>query len=268
MRLSFLGKTPIALAVIALLALSSQAQSQGQPQPQQPQQQAAPAPPKPYKAVTVRLPAPSTDASHAAFRKQLADIAKRKDRAALQKLVVTQNFFWQSADGDHADKTKSAFDNFATAIGLDGKEGYGWDWLAAAADEPTLEAVPEMKGVSCAPAGPVFDEKAFEEVVKATGTDEGEWVVTAAPSNDIRGAGNAKAPVIEKVGTILIRIMSDDQAAAAPAQENPFVMVVTPGGKVGYIAAEALSPLDFEQICYTKDGAAWKITGYFGGAPQ
>ena len=75
-------------------------------------------------------------------------------------------------------------------------------------------------------------------------------------------------PVIEKVGTILIRIMSDDQAAAAPAQENPFVMVVTPGGKVGYIAAEALSPLDFEQICYTKDGAAWKITGYFGGAPQ
>jgi hypothetical protein len=34
------------------------------------------------------------------------------------------------------------------------------------------------------------------------------------------------------------------------------------------VPTETLSSLGGDQMCYTKDGGAWKITGYFGGAAQ
>ena len=67
----------------------------------------APAKPGPYSVVAIKLPAPVSDASFEAFRKQLADIAKKKDRAALARLVAA-NFFWIPEDTDVADKTKPA----------------------------------------------------------------------------------------------------------------------------------------------------------------
>ena len=64
-----------------------QAQPQRPGGPQAPAAQApAQAPIKPYQALAIRMPTPSTDASFTAFRKQLADVAKRKDRNALAKL--------------------------------------------------------------------------------------------------------------------------------------------------------------------------------------
>ena len=50
-------------------------------------EEAAPKP-QPYKPVAIELPQPVKDPSFAVFRKQLADIAKRKDRAALAKHVA------------------------------------------------------------------------------------------------------------------------------------------------------------------------------------
>src|SRR4029077_3648872 len=112
---------------------------------QAPQQQARqPAPPKPYKPVAVTLAQPYSDPSFAAFRKQFGDIANRKDRAALAQLIAG-NFFWMGEKGDKADKKKSGIDNLAAAIDLDAKDGSGWQALIAAANEPTLEAVPERK---------------------------------------------------------------------------------------------------------------------------
>src|SRR5690348_5623653 len=68
-----------------------QAQPQRPGGPQAPAAQApAPAPIKPYKALAVTTPGPVNDPSYDAFRKQLADVAKRKDRAALTRLVVAQ----------------------------------------------------------------------------------------------------------------------------------------------------------------------------------
>ena len=93
------------------------AQSQAPAPPQAP----APAKPGPYNVVAIKLPAPVSDASFEAFRKQLADIAKKKDRAALARLLAA-NFFWIPEDADVADKTKPAIDNLAKAIGLDGKD--------------------------------------------------------------------------------------------------------------------------------------------------
>jgi hypothetical protein len=44
--------------------------------------------------------------------------------------------------------------------------------------------------------------------------------------------------------------------------------VVTPAGKVGYAPAETIMPVGGEQLCYVKDGGAWKIAGFFGGEPN
>ncbi len=75
----------------------------------------APAPAQPYKAVALSLPAPMADPAFDAARRQIGEIAQKKDRAALARLVVAQGFFWDRENGDHADKRKSGIDNLATA---------------------------------------------------------------------------------------------------------------------------------------------------------
>jgi hypothetical protein len=57
-----------------------------------PAQAQQPAPPRPYRAIPMTLPQPASDPSFVAFRKQLADIANRMDRAALARIVVANNF--------------------------------------------------------------------------------------------------------------------------------------------------------------------------------
>jgi hypothetical protein len=243
-------------------AAPPQAHPPAPPAGQSPQAQ-QPAPPKPYKPIAVTLPQPSADPSFAAFRKQLGEIASKKDRAALARLTVN-NFFWMGEKGDKADKKKSGFDNLVAAIELDDKDGSGWETLTAAANEATLEPVPERKGIMCSPASPTFDEAAADAVAKDTGTDPSEWGFATKADVEVRSAAKANAPVIEKVGQILIRIMPEDAPAGAPEQEQPFLRVVTPSGKVGFVAEEFISPLGTDQLCYVKDGNSWKIAGYAG----
>ncbi len=84
-----------------------------------------------------------------------------KDRAALGKLVVAQNFFWVQ-DKDLADKSKPGIDNLAKAVDLGAKDGSGWEVLAGFANEPTAAESQQQKGVYCAPADPTIDSTAFE----------------------------------------------------------------------------------------------------------
>ena len=113
--------------------------------------------PKPYKPVAIELPQPVKDPSFAAFRQQLADIAKRKDRAALAKHVAA-NFFWQTDDGkDIALQGRPGIDNLVRALYLDNPETEGWDILAAFAADATGDPSPERKGVICAPGEPKLD---------------------------------------------------------------------------------------------------------------
>jgi len=244
---------------------------QAQPAPQQPQGTQQPAPPKPYTPVAITPAAPATDPSFEAFRKQLADVAKRKDRAGLTRLVVAQGFFWQRETGDGADKHKSGIDNLAAAIGLNAKEGFGWDALNEAAQDPTLEPMPERNGVMCAPAGPKFDDKAFEQLIKATGTEDGDWGFPNGPNIEVRGGPQPNAPVVEKLGMHLVWVVPDDAPPATNARPNqpppapPALKIVTPSGKVGYVAIDAISPVGVDQICYIKDASGWKIAGFIGG---
>ena len=240
-----------------------QQQPQQRPQPQQaqpqPQQQDAS---KPYKAVAVTAPKPMDDPSFEAFRKQLGTIAEKKDRAALAALV-SKSFFWMGEKGDKADKKKSGFDNLAKAIGLVGKDADdGWDTLAGFAADPTAAPYPEKKDTICAPAQPSFDDNEFGALLKATGTEDGDWGYPVQAGVEMRATAQPNSPVVEKLGAHFIRVLEDE---AAGNQQVPMLKVVAPSGKTGYVPADAVSPLGNDEMCYVKEGGAWKIAGFSGG---
>jgi hypothetical protein len=267
--------TPTALAATAFVilgalaplpALSQQPKSAPAPaQAQQPalQQQDQPAPPKAYKPVAVQLPKPLADPSFEAFRNQIIAIAQKKDRAGLARLVA-QNFFWIPEDKDAADKRKPGIDNLAKAIGLDGRDAAGWELLATFAAEPTADPNADRPGVVCAPGEPNFDENAVNELIDATETEPSEWGYATKDGIEVRAEPNATSPVIEKLGLHLVRAYPDDSPASAVQAD--FLRIVTPSGKLGFILVDTLAALASDQLCYVKDGAAWKIAGVIGGA--
>ena len=121
----------LALAGSSAAFAVSQTQPRSQPPP--------PAKPGLYKIFAIKPPQSINDATFEAFRKQIGEAAQRKDRAALAKLVVAQGFFWVRENGDRADKRKSGADNLAAALGLNNKDGAGWDMLASL---PTARPAP------------------------------------------------------------------------------------------------------------------------------
>ena len=241
----------------ALLIFTASAIAQNQPRGQQP-----PPPPQagPYKTVAVTPPQVMNDPGFEAFRKQVGDAAQRKDRAALAKLVVSQGFFWVREQGDRADKRKSGVDNLSAALGLNNKDGAGWDMLASFADDPTGAPSPDHKNVICAPADPSFDGKAFNELLESTKTDLGDWGYPVSGDVDVHSAPQANAPVIQKLGAAFIRIMPE-----GGANMPSFLRIVTPAGKTGYVSVDSIAPIGNDQMCYVKDASGWKIGGYIGG---
>src|SRR3954454_210960 len=76
----------------------------------QPPGQAAPVPPGPYKPVAIKMPAALNDPTFDPVRKDLAQAADKKDRAALAKLVAP-HFFRSQEEKGVADKSKLDIDN-------------------------------------------------------------------------------------------------------------------------------------------------------------
>ncbi len=239
----------------------------GRAEPQLPALKPPPmAPVKPYATVPVSPPVIFNDADFAAFRKQLADVADHKDRTALARLVVAQDFFWVQ-DKDLADKQKTGIDNLAKAIDLNAKDGSGWATLTGYASDPTGAPLPDHPNIVCAPAEPIIDPKAFEALIKATQSEPPEWGYPAKSGVEVRDAAKPDAPVVDKLGLTLVRVLTDSAPPDDPKQPA-FLHIATPSGKVGYVPLEAISSLAGDQMCYTKDASGWKIVGYFGGAAQ
>src|SRR5271170_1765056 len=84
----------VAFAAVSISGSLSLAQQGQLPMPPGGYHPPPAAPIKSYQPVAVIAPKPFTDPGFIALRKELADAAAHKDRAALAKLVVTQNFFW------------------------------------------------------------------------------------------------------------------------------------------------------------------------------
>ena len=246
----------IAACAVVLLAGSVPAAAQNR--------SSQPAPTAPYKPVAIVLPQPMTDASFEAMRKQLGEAAKRKDRAAMAPLVVAQGFFWDRDGRNAADKRKFGFANLSAALGLANKEGAGWDILTGYAEDPTASPSPTHTGAICAPADPAFDAKAFAELIKTTNTDATEWGYPVSPGLEVHATAQATGPVIDKLGLHFVRIVPET------ASEQPsYMRIATPSGKSGYVSIDSIAPIGNDQICYVKEGGAWKIGGYIGGGePQ
>lgn len=240
------------------------APQQASPQPTSPEPPKA-APIKPYKPVAITLPQPQKDAAFVAFRGKLADVATKTDTAALAKLVVAKGFFWDHETGDRADPRQSGFDNLAAALGLKKGPGPGWDLIANFAGDPTASEPPNHKGFMCAPADPGFDPRAFGELLDDTQTEIYEWGYPVGDGLEVRAAPLTSSEVVGKVGLNFIRVIADNSPAAAVAAQ---VKVVLPSGKTGYIPADQLAPLGNDQLCYIKEGGAWKVGGYVGAGDQ
>jgi hypothetical protein len=268
------GAALVAAAACIPLPSSAQAPTRPPAQAQQPRGQAqqppapnqqvpaAPAPVKPYKPVAVTPAKPFNDASFDAFRKRLVEIAQKKDRAALARLVA-KDFFWEGENGEQGDKKKSGIDNLAKAIELDAKDGSGWEMIAAYAQEQSAALDPDRKGVVCSPADPDFDDQQTEALLKETETDPAEWVYPLADGVEVREKAQANSPVVEKLGLHFVRVLIDD-AAGNLDQSQDFVRVATPSGKTGFVSVDQLLPLGGDQLCYSKDSSGWKIAGYVG----
>ena len=219
-----------------------------------------PAAARPYKAVAIALPAPMSDAGFEAFRKQLGEVAQRKDRAALARLVVAQGFFWQRQNRDGADKRKSGLDNLSTALGLNNKDGAGWEILFSYTDDPTASTERSHKGAFCAPAEPSFNRAEFDELIKTTQTDKSEWGYPVSADIEVHATPQANGPVVEKLGLTFVRVAPDNAPTSAA-----YLRIITPAGTAGYVSVDTIAPIGNDQICYVKDGDAWKIGGYIGG---
>jgi hypothetical protein len=151
-------------------------------------------------------------------------------------------------------------DNLTKAIQLDGKEAPGWEMLGAASADPTGAPFPDRKDTICSPADPTFNPQEFEALTKSTGTEDGDWAFPTQTGLEVRSGQQPNSPVVEKLGMHFVRVMQDQNA-----QPGPMLRVVTPSGKTGFVPAEALSPLGNDQLCFTKEGAGWKISGFIGG---
>lgn len=262
-RLAVAASILTAVALCALAAAGASAQDLPQPPVGfKPPPPPPPPPVKPYGTVAVKPASPYTDPSFAAFRKELGAAAEKKDRAALAKLVVTQDFFWIQ-DRNLADANKSGIDNLAKAIDLDNPNGAGWRVLATDANEPTLAELPDNKGIFCAPAPPIFDAKAFETLVQQTETDPEDWGYAAHDGVEARAAAQPDSAVVEKLGLYFVRVLPD--SPRAKPGETQWLHLALPDGKTGFIPIDALMPLATDKICYSKPDGAWKIMGYIGG---
>ncbi|MGZ5814360.1 MAG: hypothetical protein ACXWJR_11860, partial [Xanthobacteraceae bacterium] len=179
--------------------------------------------------------------------------------------LVAAHFFWVPEEKDLADKSKPPIENLAKALSLDGADAFGWEALATYAADGTTMPDPQRRGVICAPAEPEFDDKAADDLANTTHTDAADWAFPIRDGIEVRSEAKQDAPVVDKLGLYLVRVLADESPANAVMAA--FLKVVTSSGKVGYVPVEAVLPIGGEQLCYVKEGGAWKIAGFLGGEP-
>ena len=116
----------------------------------------------------------------------------------------------------------------------------------------------------CAPAEPAFDGKELAALVQATKTDVTDWGYPVSAGLEVHATAQANGPVIDKLGLHFVRIMPE--TASNPPS---YLHIATPAGITGYVSIDSIAPIGNDQLCYVRDGGAWKIGGYIGGGePQ
>jgi hypothetical protein len=251
---------PMALVLAALLLACDLAQAQTRGPAQRPPAY------KPYVPVAVDIAQPPSDPSFAAFRKQLAGIAKRRVFAELAAAVIARGFFWDRDFAGGFDPSKSGVENLASAIGLEAGGGAGWRRLAGFAAEPAATPIPVRVGVICGPPSPTYDETELDRLIETTKTEANAWAHPRSAGMLVRAAPRVGSPVMETLGLHFVHVLGYEAAENdVEPQRTAWARVATPGGKAGFVAPDALRSLSAEQLCYVKDVIGrWRITGYIG----
>jgi hypothetical protein len=260
---------PLALISVAaaVVTLSVNVLAQGQPAPRSPSAR-APAPiALPYDPVMVTLAIVAADAQLVALRKELADIVKRKDRAALSQRGVAKQFFWERDFAGAFDANKSSIDNLAAALDLDAEDGSGWEILSRFIEEPSVGPLPGKPDIFCAPAMAQFDQAARDKLIDFTKTDGIEWVHPRSAGLQVHAAAQANAPVIETLRLHFVRLLQfENQKIDSDPIRTAWMRVATPAGKTGFVAPGSLVSPYTDRLCFSKEGAGqWRIAGYVGG---
>jgi len=223
--------------------------------------------PVPYRRVPVTIVTAPRDVTFEAFRKDLAEIAKRKDRIGLAQRLAARDFFWERDFSGSFDAKRPSIDNLAAALTLEADDGTGWEALAAFAAESSVGPLPGRPAVVCAPAVPQFDEDARDELVENTQSDGLEWNYPRSPGLPVRAAPQPNAAVIETLGLHFVRVLGfDDTAGDTDPVHHAWARVATPSGKTGFTAPNTLLSPYADRLCYAKEGnGPWRIVGYVGG---
>lgn len=252
----------LATAMLALAAVRFCAQAQPQPavKPLAPRA-AAPKPPvaeQPYKPVAVSAARAPADPSLAAFRRQLAGVAKNRVYAELARLVTPHGFFWHGSTSGALNPAASGAENLAAAIRLEHGGGAGWKTLAAFAAAPGAAPLPSRPGVVCTPAPPDYDPVEFDRLLAATGTQARAWNYLRDAAVPLRPAPRPAGRAVETLGPHLVRVLAN------PDPANPaWALVAAPSGKTGFIPSSVLLPLTSDTLCFRKDVTGrWQIAGY------
>lgn len=222
---------------------------------------------KPYKTVPVTIAASPRDPSFDAFRKEIADIAKRRDRTALGQRIVPKDFFWERDFSGGFDPARSSLDNLTTALMLDADDGSGWEVLAGFAAETSAGPLPGRAPIICAPAIPQFNEEARGELIDSTQSDGLEWNYPRAAGLQVRAAPQQNAAVVETLGLNFVRVLGfEEKDSDTDPARNSWARVATPSGKAGFVAPNSLMSSYADRLCYAKEGSGpWRIVGYVGG---
>jgi len=272
------------LPIVAVVGLAAQpilaqapapAPAPAQPAQRTPARPAAPAPAapapaqpaqKPYRPVAVTVPTVPRDPAFDALRKDLGEIAKRKDRAALAQRTAAKDFFWERDFSGSFDPKRPSIDNLTAALSLDADDGSGWDALAAFAAETSAGPLPGRPSVVCAPAIPQFDEDARGQLIESTQSDGLEWNYPRAAGLQVRAAPQSNAPVAETLGLHFVRVLGfEEKDGDTDPARNAWARVATPSGKAGFTAPNSLLSPYADRLCYGKEAGGWRIVGYVGG---
>ena len=253
MQRSFI--TILAFIALALFAAAAAAEPPAQP-------------PRPYRAVAITLPAASADPALEAFRHALAAVAKDRVYAELERLVDPLGFFWERDFGHVFDARRPAVDNLAAAIGLEHADGSGWQTLAAFAAEPSIEPLVSRPGIVCAPAPPGYDGIAFARMLDEAHGAGLNWTYPRADRTPVHAAPRSGAAAVDTLGLHFVRRLGfDGRDGAAAAARSLWARIVTPAGRLGFVAPGTLMSLAPDRLCYGKDAVGrWRISGFIAGA--
>lgn len=228
-----------------------------------------------YPQVKVALaPVYTPDAAFNNFRKQLIEAVNKKDSATLFSLVApgfvpTMNNMLTS----DFDAGRDAQHNFRVVFGFRpaGKDaddsvegGPFWEALAVFVNENTYYQL--KPNLICSPmAASIVEPEAFEKARAAIDTPEeiATWYFTLRPT-PVQKSPQDNGPAVAQLSLEAVAILKAEPAAETGQTPTHFEILL-PSGRTGWIAADAVRPLQADQLCYAQTAKGeWKIAIFDG----